>query len=132
MAGSTGSKAEVTIAEGAQPVTDLIVEDLCPGTGAEVTANSTITADYVGVALSTGETFDASYDRGESGEPLVIPLNNLIPGWQDGLLGMQEGGTRLLVIPGDQAYGEVSPGPGIGPNETLVFVVDLISVEDGS
>lgn len=123
--GSNGAPAEITIAEDAEPVDELVIEDLCEGTGAEVTADSIITADYVGVAYSNGVQFDSSFERGEA---LTIPLNNLIQGWQEGLLGMQEGGSRLLVVPGELAYGEVSPGPGIGPNETLVFVLDMVAV----
>ena len=103
---------------------ELVIEDLTEGDGAEAGAGDTIKAHYVGVAHSTGEEFDASWNRGA---PLDFRLGvgQVIQGWDDGIVGMKVGGRRELVIPPDQAYGEQSPGPGIGPNETLVFVVDL-------
>ena len=80
---------------------------------------------YVGVAHSTGEEFDASYNRGT---PLRFRLGSgqVIQGWQEGMLGMTVGGRRLLVIPGDLAYGPQGREPVIAPDETLVFVVDLV------
>ena len=83
---------------------------------------------YVGDSWSTGETFDASWDRGA--EPLEFPLGagQVIPGWDQGIQGMKEGGRRLIVIPPDLAYGPQGSPPVIGPNETLVFVVDLEKV----
>jgi len=76
------------------------------------------------VSWSTGEQFDASWDRGE---PISFPLGagRVIPGWDQGIAGMRVGGRRVLVIPPDLAYGNQSPTPAIAPNETLVFVVDL-------
>lgn len=124
VSGTTGSAPTIEITD-ETPATELGVEDLCPGDGAAVAAGDTVTVNYAGVALSTGETFDSSY----GGEPLTFGLNQVIPGWSEGLVGMQAGGTRLLVIPGELAYGAQSPTPAIGPNETLVFVVDLISVQ---
>ena len=123
--GTNGEQATIEVTPGTQPATELTVEDVCSGDGEAAAAADTVTVNYVGVSLSTGEVFDSSYSRGA---PATFGLNQVIQGWQDGLVGMQEGGTRLLVIPPDQAYGEVSPGPGIAPNDTLIFVVDLIDV----
>ncbi len=81
---------------------------------------------YVGNSWSTGEQFDSSWDRGS--EPFTFPLGGgqVIPGWDQGVAGMKEGGRRLLVIPPELAYGAQSPSPDIAPNETLIFVVDLV------
>lgn len=121
--GEAGKEPAISITD-ATPAAELGVKDLCPGDGATVTADSTVTVNYAGVALSTGKTFDSSY----GGSPATFPLNQVIPGWSQGLIGMREGGSRLLVIPGELAYGEFSPTPDIGPNETLVFVVDLLEI----
>jgi peptidylprolyl isomerase len=125
VSGTGGSAPTIEVTD-STPATELGVEDLCEGDGATVAQGDTVTVDYLGVSLSTGETFDASYG---SGQPVTFGLDQVIPGWSQGLVGMQEGGTRLLVIPGELAYGETSPTPAIGPNETLVFVVDLIAVQ---
>ncbi|HMR96747.1 MAG TPA: FKBP-type peptidyl-prolyl cis-trans isomerase [Microthrixaceae bacterium] len=107
-------------------VTELVVTDEVEGHGDEVTAGATVTAHYVGVSASTGAQFDASWDRGA---PISFPLDGVIRGWSEGLLGMKVGGRRNLVIPGDMAYGaNPPPGAGIAPNETLVFTVDLVDV----
>lgn len=123
--GTTGDQASIEIAADAEPVTELIVEDLCIGDGDEAAAGATVTVDYMGVSQTIGNVFDSSYQRGM---PATFGLDQVIQGWSDGLVGMQEGGTRLLVIPPDQAYGEISPGPDIAANDTLVFVVDLLDV----
>lgn len=109
-----------------EPVIDLIITDEVVGTGDEVTTGATVTAHYVGVSASTGAQFDASWDRGA---PISFPLDGVIQGWSEGLLGMKVGGRRTLVIPGEMAYGSnPPPGAGIAPNETLVFTVDLVDV----
>jgi peptidylprolyl isomerase len=106
--------------------TELGVTDDVVGSGDEVTAGATVTAHYVGVSASTGTQFDASWDRGA---PISFPLDGVIQGWSEGLVGMKVGGRRTLVIPGDMAYGaNPPPGAGIAPNETLVFTVDLVDV----
>ena len=107
--------------------TELVTEDLTVGNGAEATAGSTVSCHYVGVAHSTGEEFDASWNRGE---PLTFRLGvgQVIRGWDDGILGMKEGGRRRLHIPSDLAYGDRGAGAVIKPGESLVFVVDLVSV----
>jgi peptidylprolyl isomerase len=113
----------ITIAPDAAQATELVVVDLCEGSGPAVTAADTVTVDYLGVTLATGETFDSSYGQG----PATFPLAGLIPGWQQGLEGMQAGGTRLLIIPAELAYGEAAADSG-GPSGTLVFVVDLLAI----
>jgi peptidylprolyl isomerase len=107
-------------------VTELVITDEVEGGGDEVTTGATVTAHYVGVSASTGSQFDASWDRGA---PISFPLDGVIQGWSQGLLGMKVGGRRTLVIPGHMAYGaNPPPGAGIAPNETLVFTVDLVDV----
>ncbi len=112
---------------GEEPPADLVVEDLEVGDGAEATPGSTVSAHYVGVAHSTGEEFDASWNRGA---PLDFQLGvgMVIAGWDEGIAGMRVGGRRRLVIPPHKAYGERGAGAVIKPGETLVFVVDLIGV----
>lgn len=117
---------EVPVPVGEAPPTELIVEDLAPGDGAEITPGSSVTVDYIGVACSTGGIFDDSYSKGQ---PATFPLDGVIQGWTDGLVGMRVGGTRLLVIPPDQGYGELGSPPDIKPNETLVFVVEAIETQ---
>jgi peptidylprolyl isomerase len=112
---------------GEQPPSELVVEDLEVGDGAEATVGSTVLAHYVGVAHSTGEEFDASWNRGE---PLTFRLGvgMVIAGWDEGIAGMRVGGRRRLTVPPHQAYGDRGAGTVIAPGETLVFVVDLIDV----
>ena len=114
----------VPVKVGPAPTT-LVTEDLTPGTGTEVVATSSVTVDYIGVACSTGKIFDSSY---AAGQPVTFPLNGVIPGWSQGLVGMKVGGKRLLGIPSGLGYGATGQGPDIGPNEALWFVVDLKSV----
>lgn len=116
------SKPEIAAPAG-DPPTSLIKKDLVVGKGPAVKRGQLATVEYVGVSWSTGEEFDASWGR----QPFQFPLGRqqVITGWDEGVPGMKVGGRRELVIPPDQAYGPQSPGPGIGPNETLVFVVDL-------
>ena len=110
------------------PPADLVVTEITEGDGPEATAGSTVSVHYVGVAHSTGEEFDASYNRGT---PLQFRLGigQVIAGWDQGVQGMKVGGRRQLVIPPDLAYGPQGSPPAIGPNETLVFVIDLVSVD---
>jgi peptidylprolyl isomerase len=112
------------------PPTDLVVDDLSVGDGTEATPGATVTVHYVGVAHSTGEEFDASYNRGE---PLSFRLGagQVISGWDAGITGMKVGGRRRLVIPPHLAYGERGAGGVIAPGETLVFVCDLVGVTGG-
>lgn len=118
------AKPEVPIPD---PIpTELYTEDLVVGDGPEVPAGATVTVEYVGV-LTDGTEFDSSWSRTE---PATFSLDGVIQGWTDGIPGMRVGGRRLLVIPGDLAYGETGSPPDIGPNETLVFVVDLVDFEE--
>lgn len=107
--------------------TDLEVTDLSVGEGEEAQAGSTVSVHYVGIAHSTGEEFDASYNRGE---PLSFRLGvgQVISGWDQGVQGMKVGGRRRLVIPPQLAYGDRGAGGVIKPGETLIFVVDLVDV----
>lgn len=123
----TSSKPTMNVPEG-EPPTELVVEDIVEGDGDEVEVGMLITAHYVGISWSTGEEFDASWERGEP-IPLVIGQGQVIPGWDEGLLGMRVGGRRSLIIPPDMAYGEQGAPPVIAANETLVFVVDLVEAE---
>jgi peptidylprolyl isomerase len=117
-------KPEIDFPEGPPP-TELQTTDLVEGTGAEAKPGSRVRVHYVGVAYSTGEEFDASYNRGE---PLDFPLGagRVIQGWDQGVAGMKVGGRRRLVIPPHLAYGSRGAGGVIKPNETLIFVVDLV------
>jgi peptidylprolyl isomerase len=126
VSGDYGSEPVVAITPG-DPVTELESTDVIVGTGDAVPAGASVTADYVGYGANTGQMFDASWLRGE---PATFPLAKVILGWQEGLVGMQVGGRRLLVIPAAQGYGD-NPPPGIGiePGETLIFVVDLVGFE---
>jgi len=112
---------------GDQPPTELVVEDITVGDGTEATAGSTVSAHYVGVAHSTGEEFDASWNRGA---PLDFRLGvgMVIAGWDQGIDGMKVGGRRRLTIPPHLGYGDRGAGGAIKPGETLIFVVDLIGV----
>ena len=120
------SKPTVEIPDGPPP-TELVVEDLVVGDGPEAVPGKTCSMQYVGVAWSTKKQFDASWDRGQ---PFSFPLGGgqVITGWDKGVPGMKVGGRRRLTIPADLGYGSRGAGRAIGPGETLVFVVDLVSV----
>ena len=113
---------------GGEPPSDLVIVDEIVGDGAEATTGHTVVAHYVGVAFSTGEEFDASWNRGE---PLAFPLGagRVIKGWDQGLQGMKVGGRRRLVIPPHLGYGDRGAGAAIAPGETLIFIVDLVDVK---
>lgn len=120
------AKPTVEIPAGAPP-TELVSEDLVAGTGAEATAGSTVEVHYVGVSWSTKKQFDASWDRGKAFD-FPLGAGRVIRGWDDGVAGMRVGGRRRLTIPPALGYGARGAGGAIGPNETLVFVVDLLAV----
>jgi peptidylprolyl isomerase len=109
------------------PPAELQVHDISVGNGAEARPGSQVSVHYVGVAYSTGEEFDVSYNRGE---PLSFRLGagRVIPGWDTGVAGMKVGGRRQLTIPPHLAYGDRGAGGVIKPGETLIFVVDLLDV----
>ncbi len=126
VSGPLGQKPTIGIAKGAGNVTHLIVKDIVAGTGAAVQATDNVTVNYVGIGALSRKQFDASWDAKTTAS---FPLSGVILGWQQGLVGMKVGGRRLLVIPGSLAYGANPPaGSGIAPNETLIFVVDLVSI----
>jgi peptidylprolyl isomerase len=102
-------------------------EDIVKGKGAPARRGDSVTVQYVGVSFSTGEQFDASWDRGQ---PYTFRLGagEVIAGWDRGVAGMREGGRRRLVIPPELAYGAQGSPPAIAPNETLIFVIDLLEV----
>jgi peptidylprolyl isomerase len=111
---------------GGEPPAELEITDIWEGDGPVATAGDRVTVHYVGVAHSTGEQFDASWDRGE---PLSFQLGTgrVIAGWDQGLQGMKVGGRRQLIIPPGLAYGDRGAGNAIAPGETLIFVCDLVS-----
>ncbi|KAB2343051.1 FKBP-type peptidyl-prolyl cis-trans isomerase [Actinomadura rudentiformis] len=119
-------RPEIDFPEGTPP-DYLDITDITVGDGAEATTGSTVSVHYVGVSFSTGEEFDASWNRGSTFE---FPLGGgrVIKGWDMGVKGMKVGGRRKLVIPPHLAYGDRSPSPRIKPGETLIFVVDLVGV----
>ena len=112
---------------GGEPPADLQITDIKVGDGAEAKAGDFVQVHYVGVAYSTGEEFDSSYDRGD---PLGFQLGagRVISGWDQGVQGMRVGGRRQLVIPAHLAYGDRGAGNVIAPGETLIFVCDLVAV----
>ncbi|CAN5489312.1 FKBP-type peptidyl-prolyl cis-trans isomerase [soil metagenome] len=120
------AKPSVTIPETDPPDTLESTDDVV-GDGIEASPGRTVTVHYVGVSWSTGEQFDASWDRME---PFRFGLGagQVIQGWDEGVVGMRVGGRRTLTIPPEMGYGARGAGGVIGPNETLVFVVDLLDV----
>jgi peptidylprolyl isomerase len=108
------------------PPTKLVTKDLIKGTGAEAKTGSTVAVNYVGALYKTGKVFDASWKRNE---PFSFTLGKgqVIPGWEQGVVGMKVGGRRELIIPSALGYGAKGSPPSIPPNETLIFIVDLLS-----
>ena len=117
-----GEVPTISKPEGSAP-TELTTKDIIVGTGKEVLPTSTLTVHYTLVAWSTGKIIESSW----SGQPATFPLAGVVEGWQKGLPGAKEGGRRLLILPPSMGYGAAGSGP-IGPNETLVFSVDIIGV----
>jgi peptidylprolyl isomerase len=107
---------------------ELGVDDLVEGEGEEAARGSKVSVHYVGVAFSTGDEFDASWNRGEPYK-FKLGAGQVIPGWDAGVEGMKVGGRRKLTIPSAMAYGARGAGGVIKPHEPLVFVVDLLSVD---
>jgi peptidylprolyl isomerase len=122
----TGAKPKVPAPKG-DPPAELVVRDIVAGKGPEAQAGDTLTMQYVGLSWSTGRQFDASWDRGEP-FPFQLGAGMVIQGWDQGMVGMRKGGRRLLVIPPELGYGAQGAGDAIGPNETLVFAVDLLEI----
>jgi peptidylprolyl isomerase len=111
-----------------EPPAELLIEDLTVGDGPTAKPGQLVSVHYVGVAFSSGKEFDASYNRGEAFD---FPLGGgqVIAGWDQGVAGMQVGGRRKLTIPPALGYGASGAGGVIKPNETLIFVVDLLAVQ---
>ena len=121
------SKPEIPKPSGTPP-SKLVVQDVVKGKGQAAKVDDQVTVHYVGVAHSTGEEFDTSWKG--ANEPVQFPLSQgqLIDGWVEGIPGMKVGGRRVLIIPPELGYGAQGSPPAIGPNETLVFVIDLKKV----
>lgn len=122
--GGEKTKPKVTIPKDSPPK-QLGVKDLEEGSGAEAKAGDEVSVQYVGVGYESGEEFDSSWSRNEPFR-FTLGAGRVIPGWDQGVEGMKVGGRRELTIPPDLAYGEAGAPPAIGPNETLVFVIDLL------
>ncbi|HET6571389.1 MAG TPA: FKBP-type peptidyl-prolyl cis-trans isomerase [Solirubrobacterales bacterium] len=125
-AGGEKTKPKVTVPKGAPPK-KLEIEEIEAGSGAEAKSGDEVTVQYVGVGFKTGEEFDSSWSRNEPFS-FTLGAGEVIPGWDQGVEGMKVGGRRELIIPPELAYGEAGAPPAIGPNETLVFVIDLLEV----
>ncbi|HEU4944896.1 MAG TPA: FKBP-type peptidyl-prolyl cis-trans isomerase [Solirubrobacterales bacterium] len=125
--GGEKTKPEVTVPSGPPPK-KLEIKELEKGTGATAKAGDEVTVQYVGVGYDSEEEFDSSWSRNE---PFAFPLGAgmVIKGWDQGVEGMKVGGRRELTIPANLAYGPAGSPPAIGPNETLIFVIDLLAVE---
>lgn len=109
-----------------ESVSKLQIIDIKKGSGKEAKKDSTVTAHYTGALAKDGAIFESSKD---SGQPVTFPLANVIKGWQQGVPGMKEGGIRRLIIPAELAYGQAGSPPTIGPNEPLVFDIELVSIK---
>ena len=120
-------KPQVDVPDG-PPSYQLEIEDVVEGDGEEATAGRVVEVHYVGVSWSTGKQFDASWDRGDTFK-FGLGKGQVIKGWDEGVAGMKVGGRRRITIPPDLGYGQRGAGGVIGPDETLVFVVDLIGVK---
>lgn len=120
-------KPHVYVPPGETPPTELVIEDQEVGEGDEATAGQQVKVHYVGVSWRTRQQFDASWDRNETFD-FQLGGGQVIKGWDEGVQGMRVGGRRRLVLPPNYAYGKAGAGGVIGPNETLVFVVDLLGV----
>jgi peptidylprolyl isomerase len=122
----TYERPTVSVPDGPAP-TELVIEDVVVGDGQEAIPGMQVNVDYVGVSWSNGQEFDASWNRGQ---PLSFGLGTgqVIQGWDTGVAGMRVGGRRTITIPPDMGYGAQGAGGVIGPNETLIFTVDLRSI----
>ncbi|MEV7871965.1 FKBP-type peptidyl-prolyl cis-trans isomerase [Streptomyces sp. NPDC088124] len=112
---------------GGEPPADLEIKDIWEGDGPVAAPGANVQVHYVGVAFSTGEEFDSSWNRGAP-LPFTLGAGQVIAGWDQGVQGMKVGGRRQLTIPPHLAYGDRGAGGRIGPGETLIFVCDLVSV----
>lgn len=120
------SKPAIPKQSGTEP-TKLVVRDVVKGRGRAAKLDDTVTVHYVGSSYATGQEFEASWDGGKTAE-FALTKGQLIDGWVEGIPGMKVGGRRMLIIPSELAYGAQGSPPSIGPNETLIFVIDLKKV----
>jgi peptidylprolyl isomerase len=120
-------KPRVEVPTDQPPSYQLELDDIVVGDGDEAVAGQIVEVHYVGVSWQTGKQFDASWDRGDTFK-FGLGKGQVIPGWDKGVAGMKVGGRRRITIPPDLAYGKRGAGGVIGPDETLVFVVDLVGV----
>lgn len=120
------TKPKVTVPKGAPPK-KLEIKEIEKGTGAAAEPGDEVTVQYVGVGYKSKEEFDSSWSRNEP-FTFLLGTGQVIPGWEKGIVGMKVGGRRELIIPANLAYGSAGT-PSIGPNETLIFVVDLLAAE---
>ena len=123
--GPLSKEPTVTPPSGPAP-TKLVTKELIVGTGPEAKAGDSVTVNYVGVLYKGGKVFDASWKRNET-FPFVLGKSQVIPGWEQGIVGMKVGGRRELIIPAELAYGAKGSPPTIPPNSALIFVVDLLA-----
>ncbi len=124
---ATNEKPQVDVPSDQPPSYQLELEDIVEGDGDEAVAGTIVEVHYVGVSWKNGEQFDASWDRGSTFK-FGLGKGQVIRGWDEGVAGMKVGGRRRITIPPDMAYGKRGAGGVIGPDETLVFVVDLVGV----
>src|SRR3954447_20595125 len=124
---ATNEKPQVDVPSDQPPSYQLEVEDIVVGDGDEAVAGRTVEVHYVGVSWSTGQEFDASWDRGDTLK-FGLGKGQVIRGWDQGVAGMKVGGRRRITIPPMLGYGKRGAGGVIGPDETLVFMVDLVGV----
>ena len=123
--GKFGEVPTITIPDDCDPPKKLVTKDLSGGTGDPAKAGQKLKMNYLLVTWSDKQKLDSSFDRGKTFD-LNLGAGEVIPGWDQGLTGIKQGGRRLLIIPPDLAYGE--GGNGMKPNETLVFVTDAVAV----
>ncbi len=121
-------KPQVKVPDGAPPK-ELVAKDLEEGSGPAAKAGDQVSVQYLGVGYDTKKEFDSSWSRNAEPFTFTLGAGEVIPGWDQGLEGMKVGGRRELVIPAELAYGPTGSPPVIGPNETLIFVVDLEAVK---
>ncbi len=128
MAGmAMNEKPQVDVPSDQPPSYQLELEDIVVGEGDEASAGQIVEVHYVGVSWQSGKQFDASWDRGDTFK-FGLGKGQVIPGWDKGVAGMKVGGRRRITIPPNLAYGKRGAGGVIGPDETLIFVVDLVGV----
>ncbi|MBW0275097.1 peptidylprolyl isomerase [Nocardia sp. MH4] len=125
VSGGYGDAPEITIPDSCDPPTTLIVKDLVAGNGPGAVAGQPLTMNYALVTWSDKQTLDSSFKRGKPFQ-LTLGAGQVIEGWDQGLLGVQQGARRLLIVPPNLGYG--AGGNGVAPNETLVFVTDAVQV----